>query len=249
MPDTLGLFAPMMIVELAWSQAPTLEDYFRIRHDQEQPQDFGDEGTDCYSLIADIADGLSVLHHCEVLHSDLKPSNILLFPDSEKKGLVAKIGDFGFADVDRVLTHSLDTAAGPVVGVGRGQTREWAAPEMLQSCPIYIRRLASTVSIAGDVYSFGLLMAYIVLGGRGPRTFVQRNGSTVSEQDEELDRLKIDNVLSERIEEAVRLRWENSPGQIDEKAGIVLDLIRDIVMADPTARPSSLSDVRRKIMG
>lgn len=235
-----------MVVELAWSHAPTLEDYFRNRQNQPD-QDFGDEGTDYYSLISDIADGLSVLHHCEVLHSDLKPSNILLFPDTEKGGLVAKIGDFGFADVDRVLTHS-SSSGGPVVGVGRGQTREWAAPEMLQTCPIEIRRLASTVPVAGDVYSFGLLMAYIVLGGRSPRQLVQ-SGSSVAEQDGALDRLKIDDLLEGRIEEEVKLQWENGLGQHDEKAGTVLGLIGDIVKVDPTARLASLSHVRLKIMG
>jgi serine/threonine protein kinase len=241
----IGLYAPMMIVELAWSTAPTLEDYFRIRQNR-QTQNLGVE-TDCYSLIADIADGLSVLHHCEVLHSDLKPSNILLFPDGEKNGLIAKIGDFGFADVDRVLTHPVNSAAGPVVAVGRGQTREWAAPEMLQSCPIEIRRLATTVPVAGDIYSFGLLMAYIILDGKSPKRMVQ-TGSVVV-QDEALDRLKIDDLLRERIEEEVRLHWENDPSQMDEKAEIVLDLIRDVVTPDPTARPPSLSGVRQKIMG
>lgn len=234
-----------MIVELAWSQAPTLEDYFRLGRNR-RSQDLGD-GTDCYSLIADIADGLSVLHYCEVLHSDLKPSNILLFPDSEKKGLVAKIGDFGFADVDRVLTHSLDSAVGPVVGMGRGQTREWAAPEMLPSCPIQIRRLANTVPVAGDIYSFGLLMAYIILNGKTPKWLLQT--VDVSVQDEELDRLKISNLLKLRIEDEVRLYWENDPAKKDEKAGIVLNLIRDIVTVEPLSRLSSLSDVRQKIMG
>lgn len=245
MPE-VGLYAPLMIVELAWSQAPTLEDYFRIRQDQGFAQNLGDEGADCYSLIADIADGLSVLHHCEVLHSDLKPSNILLFQD-EKNGLVAKIGDFGFADVDRVLRHSLDSTAKPVGTVFRGQTREWAAPEMLQSCPIEIRRLASTVPVAGDIYSFGLLMAYIILNGTSPRRLVQ-SGSIVV-QAEELDRLKIHDLLTDRIEKEVRFHWGNDTSQKDNKAGIVLDLIRDIVTLDPTARPVSLSDVRQKLMG
>lgn len=244
MPD-IGLYAPIMIVELAWSAAPTLEDYFRMCQNQ-QTQNLGVE-TDCYSLIADIADGLSVLHHCEVLHSDLKPSNILLFPDSEKGGLVAKIGDFGFADVDRVLTHSADSDAGPVVGVGRGQTREWAAPEMLQSCPMEIRRLATTVPVAGDIYSFGLLMAYIILNGKSPKQLVQSGNIAV--QYEELDRLKVDNLLGEKIEDEVRLHWKDGSGRKDEKAEIVLGLIRDIVTADPMARPPSLSDVRRKVMG
>lgn len=246
MPD-VGLYAPLMIVELAWSQAPTLEDYFRIRQDQQFAQTLGDEGADCYSLIADIADGLSVLHHCEVLHSDLKPSNILLFPDEKENGLVAKIGDFGFADVDRVLRHSLDSTVKPVVAVFRGQTREWAAPEMLQSCPIEIQRLANTVPVAGDIYSFGLLMAYIILNGMSPSRLVQ--SGSVAVQAEELDRLKIHDLLTDRIEKEVRLHWDNDSSQKDKKVGIVLDLIRDVVTLDPTARPVSLSDVRQKLMG
>uniref|UniRef100_A0A093XHD2 Serine/threonine-protein kinase/endoribonuclease IRE2 n=1 Tax=Talaromyces marneffei PM1 TaxID=1077442 RepID=A0A093XHD2_TALMA len=237
---------------LAWDEMPDIGPDFRglfqTRQNQ-QRRDFDDWGTDCYSLIADIADGLAMLHHCEVLHSDLKPSNILLFQDSEEKGLVAKIGDFGFADVDLVLARSLDPAAGSMVGVGRGQTREWAAPEMLQSCTMRIKRLASTVPVARDIYSFGLLIAYIVLNGKSPRQLVQSDGNSIEEQNEELDRLKIDDLLQARIEEEVRLHWKSGSEREDENRMIVLDQIREIVTADPTARPSSLSDVRRKVMG
>jgi serine/threonine protein kinase len=45
------------------------------------------------AILADTAQGLGYLHARELLHRDVKPSNILIFPQGH--GITAKLGDFG----------------------------------------------------------------------------------------------------------------------------------------------------------
>ncbi|KAM3697922.1 hypothetical protein ACB098_06G150100 [Castanea mollissima] len=70
------------------------------------------EWTKGFSIVVDIAKGLSYLQHlCSppVVHGDIKPSNILLDADFK-----AKIGDFGLA---RLKTEDLVEKKGGVVEV------------------------------------------------------------------------------------------------------------------------------------
>src|SRR5436190_1605147 len=47
-------------------------------------------------ILDDIAAGLHSIHTCDVVHNDVKCSNILLFSSpSEQREVVAKISDFG----------------------------------------------------------------------------------------------------------------------------------------------------------
>lgn len=52
-------------------------------------------------MLLDVALGLAYLHSCSILHSDIKPANVLLGPDWE-----AKLADCGSA---RRLRSSLIT--------------------------------------------------------------------------------------------------------------------------------------------
>jgi serine/threonine protein kinase len=73
-------------------------------------------------FISDIADGLSALHRCGVIHGDLKPENILLFEEPSGTGnLVAKLNDFGLSNVS--VTDD----------VRRGRSMHWDAPECLDT--------------------------------------------------------------------------------------------------------------------
>ncbi|MCJ1357886.1 MAG: hypothetical protein MMC33_007882 [Icmadophila ericetorum] len=87
---TNHLFPPLIVVELAHQETPTLEAYYKMGLET-VPYDTAP------GFIADIADGLSALHTCGVIHGDLKPENVLLFDDPVEKGsLIVKLCDFGF---------------------------------------------------------------------------------------------------------------------------------------------------------
>lgn len=95
--------------------------------------------------IYQIAEGMKYIHSQKVIHRDLKPSNILI----SKDGMI-KICDFGISRLmtaeEQSLTH----------GIG---TQKYMAPEIINEEP-YDEKV--------DVYSFGVLVYFIISGGELP---------------------------------------------------------------------------------
>lgn len=110
-------------------------------------------------LVAKIARAVQAAHSAGLIHSDLKPSNVLLTSAGEPK-----VSDFGLA----VRRFDLDeTAAGVQLG-----TLGFIAPERYRAEP-------GSEAVASDVYSLGGIL-YFLLTGRAP------NGSTPDEVAERL---------------------------------------------------------------
>lgn len=110
-------------------------------------------------LALDVASGLEVLHRYQVVHGDIKPSNILLFERTSSDGglpLLAKLSDFGNA-IAECNTSMID-------GVRRRATYRgtslWEAP-MARNCwgslPFYLLPKC-------DLFSFGLVVWSIFKG-------------------------------------------------------------------------------------
>lgn len=93
-----------------------------------------------WQIALDIAKGLDCLHGQQVLHRDLKSSNILLNPDYQ-----AKISDFDLAKL-RLETSTVVATK----NVARMSAVRWRAPELLQP------KAAATP--ASDIYSFGMIL-------------------------------------------------------------------------------------------
>jgi serine/threonine protein kinase len=164
LPNENNIFAPVMVVELADERFPDLDAYFSsISHPR--PITFQDAA----SFISDIADGLSALHSYGIIHADVKPGNILLFPDASTDNLIAKISDFGFSAIITSNDHA------------RGGTTYWNAPETLERSYISQENINPSHS-SRDIYSFGLVSMFIALDGQWP--LVPKEASKAKLKDE-----------------------------------------------------------------
>lgn len=102
-------------------------------------------------LAAEVAEALSAVHAAGVVHRDLKPGNILLIPDHERKSLSPVLADFGIA---RLLQSPRLTRTSMVIG-----TPQYMAPEVAGGY--------GEPSPATDIYATGILL-YRLLAGHVP---------------------------------------------------------------------------------
>ncbi|KAJ1256513.1 hypothetical protein BS78_K012800 [Paspalum vaginatum] len=107
------------------------------------------------SITVDIADAMEYLHHNNqgtIVHCDLKPSNILL-----DDNMTAHVGDFGLSmfKADSTLLSSGDSISGSSFAING--TIGYVAPEC---------STGGEITIAGDVYSFGIVLFEIFLRKR-----------------------------------------------------------------------------------
>ena len=112
-----------------------------------------------WSMVDQVLAGLAHAHARGVIHGDLKPSNIMLDLSTTGRGPRACVLDLGLAWLREYRHDSrLDGASAPEVAVHSGAgTVGWVAPEQ-------IRRQATLVGPATDLYALGCVM-YRVLSG------------------------------------------------------------------------------------
>lgn len=108
------------------------------------------------SIIRQLAAAVQYSHEHGILHSDIKPGNVLLFPDQSPSGsqfpYTPKLADFGLA---KSLESELDTVTSNLIG-----TPQYMAPEI-------IAYGTSAASVGSDVYSLGAVL-YCLLVGHPP---------------------------------------------------------------------------------
>ncbi|KAJ9419472.1 serine/threonine protein kinase [Fusarium oxysporum f. sp. lycopersici 4287] len=132
--------SPILIMELACEEHPTLAHFMKTP----RPTSVRLE------LIRDVLEGLSALHAMTIVHGDIKPENILIFSSSSATGFSARLSDFGFCRPAADYKW------------GAGGTPYWNAPECLSGAPSALK--AESFKNARDIYSFGLLICYILTG-------------------------------------------------------------------------------------
>src|SRR5579859_2431388 len=113
-----------------------------------------------WAMVDQVLAALGHAHARGVIHGDLKPSNIMLDLASTTLGPRAFVLDLGLAWLREYRHDSrLDGVSAPEVAVHSGAgTVGWVAPEQ-------IRRQASLVGPATDLYALGCVM-YRVMTGR-----------------------------------------------------------------------------------
>lgn len=107
----------------------------------EQPQSRLDESS-ARKIVAQLLEALCYAHRRGIIHRDVKPSNVLLTPES-----VVKVADFGIA---RIVEEEDAEEPGEIVGSAR-----YMSPEQLQG---------GEATPRSDVYSVGILLYHCLTG-------------------------------------------------------------------------------------
>jgi hypothetical protein len=105
----------------------------------------------CCGSSSGLARGLAAVHRAGVVHSDVKPENILVQSDGE--GSLAKVSDFGVARL--VRGESEGAEQGPSASYGYGGTPFYEAPEVA----------AGRCDARSDVYSLAVTLFEALCGG------------------------------------------------------------------------------------
>lgn len=122
---------------------------------------------DLISLIYEMFDGIFYLHERKILHSDLKPSNILVETDVITKKNHIKIADLGAAkDLSRKIPYAtqLELVSDSEELTRVFGTRKYAPPELqrdLNENPITDRELVDLFPYV-DIYCLGATLAEVV---------------------------------------------------------------------------------------
>ena len=100
-------------------------------------------------IVADVASTLSLAHQRGLVHRDIKPCNLMIYPSGHR--WLTKVLDFGLAKLVRGPTTETLTHAGAVLG-----TPQFMAPEQIRD--------PSGADIRSDLYSLGCTLFFLLTG-------------------------------------------------------------------------------------
>jgi serine/threonine protein kinase len=99
-------------------------------------------------MCQDLTDGLVALHQCGVVHGDVKPENLLVFPrQGAKDEFMVKLTDFGHSVFEHNCLNALPAF-----------TPQWCAPEADVATNMSFSDMKAT-----DCYSYGLVVLSIMM--------------------------------------------------------------------------------------
>nr|XP_024659098.1 receptor-interacting serine/threonine-protein kinase 3 isoform X3 [Maylandia zebra] len=151
-----------------------------------------------FRLAYEIAQGMNFLHEKNILHHDLKPSNVLLDDD-----LHAKLADFGLSRVSTSVLMSSEE-----MSTVKGGTCQYMPPESFDPSYKPVRKF--------DIYSYGILLWSIICG---KKPFPDATLALLALKIPKGDRppcKEIDQTKAEGLRELVGLMkrcWDGDPSQ------------------------------------
>jgi len=189
-------------------------------------------------IIDDIASALAYLHRHQVLHCDIKPSNVLLTDDRPDPGI--KICDFGQSRASNL--RSTDAAGTPL----------YSSPEQL----MHPEQSADGKGFKWDVYSFGVL-AYRLITGKLPRLQYLVDGGTYDEYERSIDEVGLsegtatDDGMHGKNYEMAKLLFDEeliewpADARIDSRRKAIITRCLSLNRAE---RPADMREVRNEII-
>lgn len=183
-PNIIRLFAwsmcalsyrvvPQLVMELATSNLTQIVSSKTERLSPEQR----------LALCMDVAHGLDAIHHCGLVHGDLKPDNVLIIQEGNQRH--AKLADFGLCVFEQDVQE----------GVRLGGTPGWLAPEVQAG-----KLLDKEGLVRADTFSYGLLLWRVMLH----QGKVLRTSATQSASSEALQELTVPSGNGEKIDNLLR---------------------------------------------
>ena len=134
-------------IACTWCDGPTLETWLAERTTPLKP-------ALAATIIRQLADALRCSHEHGILHRDIKPGNVLLFPlmsaASEEFPFVPRLSDFGLAKL--MESSELDAMTSQLVG-----TPHYMAPELLNGT-------TQPAKAAADIYALGSVLYCLIVG-------------------------------------------------------------------------------------
>ncbi|CRL01658.1 CLUMA_CG014880, isoform A [Clunio marinus] len=125
--------------------AATLQDYIEGKNSSQLKQLISVK-----EVLYQATNGLSHLHHLNIVHRDIKPANVLISLPDKKNRVRALISDFGLCKKMNIGKSSFSKRSG-VTG-----TDGWIAPEMIKG---------HRTTIAVDIFSMGCVYYYVLSNG------------------------------------------------------------------------------------
>ena len=178
--------------------------------------------SDALEIAANLADLLAYLHERDIVHCDLKPSNVLY----------KKIQWPGWRDHRQLVVVDFGAAVKSGEAATAGTLR-WSPPE----------QRSSPATFAMDLYAVGKILAYLLSGQMPPAPDPDQK----SEQPQQHAGLATSPARPSQSEKRLRFPWYLSRKEraaCTEKIGL---LISDLLAENPSERPGSAQEVQHRL--